>query len=606
MGLLVNKEYVNDLMPRLNEKIQWWEERLGNVKFDKFGRAEIAVVESANEHSLTDEVLNPQWSRIYRDAFAEYMAENEYKYIRDYEGHYVDNMYTGYYLSAKDFLNDKLYFKKANDKLVSVKPSRVLARVHAIWCTKVPLYQLTMDGIKELRKAGHTYANSYDLQKLTADKTSLEYGNMSVLYEKFLNANKGGSRMLLSVNPLDKLTSSGGNGSLTPTKFSSCWSLTASYYDDGIRFGEDGCYSDADGCVAIGSVINCAMVMIVNGETLQVPNSDFAFYGYKERSHVWLDQCGFESSLWVEKMYPTKSSSRRDEIMRILADTLLIRITKHENVNSICEFDIQDTEYLREYARNTRKGLFFDRIAIDEGDNYKLVYLPKDRMEYDYENGSWLPEGTREDRNYVECCHCGDRFDFDNGGSVIDDNYVCDNCRDEYYSYCEHCGNYIGNDDTVEVDGDWMCRYCAEDRAMRCERCGDWHYNDNMTMVHDMHGYEIYVCDDCRDDKYVYCDECGEYHYYTKINEYDGRNICDDCYSNVIRECKDCGEEHHITNMEEIDGGWVCDSCVTKRQIASTCNRCDGTGLISQNVFDSDGCGTKVHCTKCCAKNKCR
>ena len=57
---------------------------------------------------------------------------------------------------------------------------------------------------------------------------------------------------------------------------------------------------------------------------------------------------------------------------------------------------------------------------------------------------------------------------------------VCENCRDEYYTYCDECEEYWPNDCVSYIDGVDYCDSCRDEYCERCEECGEWHRRDNM------------------------------------------------------------------------------------------------------------------------------
>lgn len=90
---------------------------------------------------------------------------------------------------------------------------------------------------------------------------------------------------------------------------------------------------------------------------------------------------------------------------------------------------------------------------------------PRDQMHYE--------RGELYCRNCIESCYeCGETHALVNMTEIGEDsgNLVCDDCKEEYYTQCEHCGNLYINDEMqiVEVTNpnnphieDW-CRHCRD------------------------------------------------------------------------------------------------------------------------------------------------
>ena len=84
--------------------------------------------------------------------------------------------------------------------------------------------------------------------------------------------------------------------------------------------------------------------------------------------------------------------------------------------------------------------------------------------------------------------------------------YVCENCRDNYYSYCTECD------------------------------C--WEKNEDMSCLYDEYGEEHWVCSDCYDRVAYTCENCGET-FYNK-----------DAYENLVC-CEECNNEVNEKNYDE-------------------------------------------------------
>lgn len=148
-----------------------------------------------------------------------------------------------------------------------------------------------------------------------------------------------------------------------------------------------------------------------------------------------------------------------------------------------------------------------------------------------------------------ECDECGNSYDEDDLYEVRDSRgdwiQVCENCRDEYYTYCEHCGEYWSNDCTTRVGDEYYCDSCCDELCECCEDCGEWHLREDL--YHAYHdGREVWICEDCRDDDYSYCDECDDLHHCNDMQtvyKADGTQyyVCDDCAEKFVT-CPHCDE----------------------------------------------------------------
>ena len=76
----------------------------------------------------------------------------------------------------------------------------------------------------------------------------------------------------------------------------------------------------------------------------------------------------------------------------------------------------------------------------------------------------------------IACACCGELCDPDDLTTVSDGSQVCQDCLDSEYVYCERCGDYVPNDEVVEVHAgagyrhldELWCESCADNYAYRC------------------------------------------------------------------------------------------------------------------------------------------
>ena len=111
------------------------------------------------------------------------------------------------------------------------------------------------------------------------------------------------------------------------------------------------------------------------------------------------------------------------------------------------------------------------------------------------------------------CAVCGEEHDIDDMTCTAEGDYVCEDCRDENYAFCENCEEWtrIEYTSTVHALHGWRtvaetwCHGCVDDYAAECDDCGElWREDD---MRHD--DWDTNVCESCYDDRWRTCYECG-------------------------------------------------------------------------------------------------
>ena len=129
------------------------------------------------------------------------------------------------------------------------------------------------------------------------------------------------------------------------------------------------------------------------------------------------------------------------------------------------------------------------------------------------------------DKRY--CYECGEELKDDETMYDIGIGYICKDCRDFYYVYCEDCDELVYEEDTVAVDNDhrYICKRCA----------GDY-----------------YTCDHC-DGLYS--------RYNLAVNSFT-TTLCEHCYNDNYFTCAGCYEVHHVDDGEYINDGYYCYDCI--------------------------------------------
>ncbi len=111
------------------------------------------------------------------------------------------------------------------------------------------------------------------------------------------------------------------------------------------------------------------------------------------------------------------------------------------------------------------------------------------------------------------------------------DGYICEDCKDRYYTRCGDCDIYILDDDVIPVDGDRpVCNECADEFYHKCDHCDELYSSYNLAVDT---GY-VTLCNTCYEDHYFTCPGCDDV-CNADDGEYVGRVFY--CY-HCARECQ--------------------------------------------------------------------
>lgn len=102
-------------------------------------------------------------------------------------------------------------------------------------------------------------------------------------------------------------------------------------------------------------------------------------------------------------------------------------------------------------------------------------------------------------------------------------NAYCSEC----VAYCDECDCYYENDEVhyVESTDRYVCQDCLERYYVWCELCDQYELKSEATYIDGLG----WVCESCLDYRCVKCDECGKYHLSDNVEEYEGRTLCKNC-----------------------------------------------------------------------------
>lgn len=377
------------------------------------------------------------------------------------------------------------------------------------------------------------------------DTAGSEFQRLYAQFADELTAKKIGFKMYVSINPAHFLTMSNPKCDHRGNTLTSCHSFNSTEYD----------YNN--GCSGYARDAYTFIVFTVddptNPETLNNRKTSRQIFVYKPGNGVLLQS----------RMYNTAGGVYgAAEDSKLYRDLVQREISMLENMPNLWKTSrfYGNREFEREIVCGDGFGGYPDWIY----ENFDAHVSIRNDHADDWEGfeigtrglciccGDETSHGVyckdcEPGRNYCEECEeyvRGETFEVHDGhGHTL---MVCEDCRDEHYTYCERCREYWPNDMVSSTgDGDNVCDSCRDEYYEECEECGELYRRDDMYLVHDSYGGEVWVCEDCI-DKYVRCEKCGEYYpaedTITVYNESgDPRQVCEDCVDKY-EECPHCGE----------------------------------------------------------------
>lgn len=223
-------------------------------------------------------------------------------------------------------------------------------------------------------------------------------------------------------------------------------------------------------------------------------------------------------------------------------------------------YSMEDMQTYAEKLVSKNSRFAYNDIHLYSGISKHIwALVPKgfNPMENDYEK-------IDINHKHIYCIDCGEKL-----LSCGDNDWVhCYSCRedDENCSYCEICGEYHRNDYVTYVESVdmFVCDDCRNEYFSCCEECGEYYRHEDITHIE---GIDSYVCHNCLEEYFSCCECCGEYHrndyvaYVESVDEY----VCQDCICENFSICRCCGDKYPTTDMTYVENkGYVCTECECK------------------------------------------
>ena len=366
------------------------------------------------------------------------------------------------------------------------------------------------------------------------------------LFAKFadeLSAKKIDFKLFVSINPAHFLTMSNPKFDKRGSTMVSCHSLNSTEYPYNC-----GCSGYARDKV---SFIVFTVSDPSNPETLNNRKTSRQIFAYKPNNGLLLQS----------RMYTTNSGGSYGGVNgdteegKLYRDLIQREISALENVPNLwITRDYHNNELDATISRGCGFGGYADWLEYTD---CSKISVRKDKL-YSFNNfdvgtyGICVVCGEEIDSGlYCNCCsnnerelcnHCEEFCDRlfpvrNSSGQTI---YVCEDCRNEYYRYCEICEEYYPVDNVTYTGDDLcVCDNCLSDEFYCCDICHDYFREDSVYDAVDCDGYDITVCQHCREEHIQHCENCGRDFQFISSEE----TLCHTCRSHHFAEEVDVHED---------------------------------------------------------------
>lgn len=346
---------------------------------------------------------------------------------------------------------------------------------------------------------------------------------------------------ILSINPLDYLTMSFGNS------WASCHTID--------KTNRRGMPNNFSGCYSSGTIS-----YMLDGTSMVLYTVDASYGGDEYWNEPKINRQMFhygEDKLVQSRLYPQSNDSNGEAYTpyRNLVQEIISKIFDFPNLWTIkrgtelmCELVESFGTHYRDYY-NFESCVMSRRKGIDNYNHIKVGATPI-CVECGFTHNN--SESINCCNNRVTCYGCGQAIDIEDA-EYIDGEYYCHDCC----NYCDCCEEYHISDSTyIESEHIYVCDDCLDEYYRYCEECERWEDKNKCSWVDDANGY---ICNDCLEEFYHYCDDCREYYRDTLTMTENGHYVCDDCLEENYFYCEGCGE--YCPNDDKVEGKNICQYC---------------------------------------------
>lgn len=319
---------------------------------------------------------------------------------------------------------------------------------------------------------------------------------------------------ILSINPIDYLTMSFGNS------WSSCHTIDKRNKRK-MPNGYEGQYSSGTMSYMLDSTS-----MVFYTVDAKYDKNDFYF---QDKINRQMFHYG-EDKLIQGRLYPQSNDGasdyykqNRNIVQGIISNSFNFPNLWIKKSDDASEYTSSIGTHYRDYEHFSDCNV----SIIKSSDNTKYVRIGHDPI--CIECGE-----EHDDEENINCCSSGRYYCNHCGCTIGEDDVIwldgepyCSDC----VVWCEHCEEYCLYDDSTYINNyGYVCDSCRDNYFSLCDECEEWHHDDRMSTAYSG-GRELYVCEHCLDSYYSYCEDCDEYYRTNEMHEdEDGTLYCEDCW----------------------------------------------------------------------------
>ena len=328
---------------------------------------------------------------------------------------------------------------------------------------------------------------------------------------------------ILSINPLDYLTMSFGNS------WASCHTIDKNNKRN-MPNNHSGCYSSG----TISYMLDPSSMVLYTVDA----SYDGSEYWNEPKINRQMFHYG-EEKLVQARLYPQDNDGDDAAYApyRNIVQNIIATIFDFPNLWTIKKGSGPASNYIMSYGTHYRDYIHYRNCSISRikgSENENAFVVGASPICIDCGERHSVNDNINHCNKYI-CQDCGCVIEYEEDIIWIDDEPYCRDCC----NYCERCDSYHRLESHyVRGYGD-VCQDCLDEYFTYCECCEEY---VRSTETYYVECEDRYVCGSCLDCYYTYCEDCCEYYPDEDMHEYGDMMLCNDCYE----ERKDNDEDEEV------------------------------------------------------------
>lgn len=347
-NVVIDEKLVKWARKVIEEKKVIWNNHFPKINFDENGRALVGELPNY-DYDAFNEKIKRNYSKEFNKCLKEACDELRIKKIALKD------------ISYYNYLSRRIDVETKSGNIQERSLPSILAKANMFWEKRMPLYRPLR---KLYKKTAKDNMDSIEVQTMKSILDEMELKNIFVKYDELMRIFQS-REIYISINPLDKLFSSGGEDSDSPTRFATCWSNDMEEMEDGsVSFSSLGSYSNPQAQVKIGEHPLCGMLIIPNYNEMNI--FGMKFMGMLQRSHIWLNN----SDIFIENIYPDKNNRDFKKTIETIISSIVPVYTNSQTIDLVNPDDFDGSSWAGELSeiQDNGKRLYLDRVSIDYDD----------------------------------------------------------------------------------------------------------------------------------------------------------------------------------------------------------------------------------------------